>query len=34
MSVISYNMDKNWALQEVQLAVNVIDSLFISHFAT
>jgi len=31
-SVIAYNMDRNWALREVQLAFDEVDRLFHSHF--
>jgi len=31
-SVIAYYMDRNWALREVQLAVDEVDRLFSSHF--
>ena len=30
-SVIAYNMDRNWALREVQLAFDEVDRLFYSH---
>jgi len=32
MSVIAYYMDRNWALREVQLAFDEVDSLFIYRF--
>jgi hypothetical protein len=32
MSVISYNMDRNWALRELQLAFNEVDCPFFSYF--
>jgi len=32
MSVIAYYMDRNWALQEVQLSFDEVDSLLISCF--
>jgi hypothetical protein len=32
MSVIANYMDRNWALREVQLALNEVDRLFCSHF--
>jgi hypothetical protein len=31
-SVIAYHMDRNWALQEVQLAFDEVDSPFFSYF--
>ena len=31
-SITAYNIDQNWALQEVQLAFDVSDSLFSSFF--
>jgi hypothetical protein len=31
-SVIAYCMDRNWALGEVQLTFDEVDSLFFSHF--
>jgi len=31
-SVIAYNMDRNWALREVQLAFDEVDRLFCSRF--
>jgi len=31
-SVIDYYMDRNWALREVQLALDDVDRLFCSHF--
>jgi len=33
-SVIAYNMDRNWALREVQLAFDEVDRLFYSRFET
>jgi len=32
MSVIPYYLDRNWALCEVQLALNEVDHQFFSHF--
>jgi len=32
ISVIDYYMDRNWALREVQLAINEVDILFFSYF--
>jgi len=32
MSVIVYNMDRHWALGEVQLAFDEVDCLFFSAF--
>jgi hypothetical protein len=32
MSVIAYYMNQNWALQEVQLAFDEVDSPFFSYF--
>jgi len=34
MSVIAHYMDRNWALQEVQLAFDKVDSPFFSYFET
>ena len=31
-SVIEYYMDKNWAMQEVQLAFDEVNSLFFFYF--
>jgi len=31
-SGIAYNMDRNWALREVQRALDEVDRLFCSHF--
>jgi len=32
--LIAYNMDWNWALREVQLAIDEVDCLFLSRFAS
>jgi hypothetical protein len=32
MSVSAYDMDRNWALHEVQLAFNDVDPMCFSHF--
>jgi len=32
MSVIAYHMDPNWALRDVQLVFNEVDSPFLSYF--
>jgi len=33
-SVIPYDMDRKWALREVELAFDEVDGLFYSHFET
>jgi len=32
LSVISYYLDRNWALREIQLAFNEVDRLFFTRF--
>jgi len=32
MSVIAYYMDRNWAMQEVQLGFDEVNSLFFFYF--
>jgi len=32
MSVIAYDMDRNWAMQEVQLALDELNTLFVFYF--
>jgi len=32
MSVIAYDMDRNWAMREVQLALDELNTLFVFYF--